>query len=431
MRKPYAGNQPITSEFGYRDLDGDPSNGKENYHTGIDIGYYGDVLAAAEGYVIGLSTAGRVDANPTIDTPANYVIIQHEGGLQTLYWHLSVVSVSLGQRVSEGQKIGVTGKTGWAYGIHLHFGVKLNGVAVNPRNYIDFNSESSNNLSVNSSTMEFITIPQNSGWGLSHVAQLAGYSDAQYPSAWQRIATLNGYSDWHNLQAKFDNGSIAGQTLRVREAATVAAPVADTKEITELKKQVANLTQTIQDNNKKADDAYQALKTASAAQEEAIKQEAQKKYDELSNTKTLLEDKLADVNKELGDLEAHSVRLPEASELADVLTNVIVEEAKARGIKAKWHAFVDAHVKSDYLKSLLKYDWFYLVAGFIAIFSALAAAYQGENAVVLGIISVWGTIAGQVMKYLVTNNDKNGDGKIDINDLNLVDYIKSAQSDQK
>ena len=65
-----------------------------------------------------------------------YVIVDHGGGFQTLYAHLSSLSVSAGQSVSQGQVIGKGGHTGYATGNHLHFEVHLNGSVVNPLSYL-------------------------------------------------------------------------------------------------------------------------------------------------------------------------------------------------------------------------------------------------------------------------------------------------------
>ncbi|MFM2310002.1 MAG: hypothetical protein RLY87_2124 [Chloroflexota bacterium] len=82
-------------------------------------------LAAAAGTVI---FAGVADDN--CDTLA--VIIDHGADVRTLYWHLSSISVEMGQRVAAGDVIGVIGETGCAKGPHLHFGVQYAGVSIDP-----------------------------------------------------------------------------------------------------------------------------------------------------------------------------------------------------------------------------------------------------------------------------------------------------------
>lgn len=83
------------------------------------------VLSAATGTVI---FAGIADDN--CDTRA--VIVDHGGDLRTLYWHLSQITVDVGQTVVAGAQIGVVGDTGCSKGPHLHFGVQYRGVGIDP-----------------------------------------------------------------------------------------------------------------------------------------------------------------------------------------------------------------------------------------------------------------------------------------------------------
>ena len=66
----------------------------------------------------------------------NYVMIDHGGGLYTVYMHCSSLAVSEGTTVSAGQTIAYVGSTGISTGNHLHFGVSLNGSYVSPWNYL-------------------------------------------------------------------------------------------------------------------------------------------------------------------------------------------------------------------------------------------------------------------------------------------------------
>ena len=116
----------ITSYYGWRLH---PVLGYEKLHTGMDIGagYNANIIAAASGTVI---TATYNSAY------GNYVVIDHGGGVCTLYAHQSSMAVSVGQYVSAGEVIGYVGSTGYSTGPHLHFEVIINGSTVDPLGYV-------------------------------------------------------------------------------------------------------------------------------------------------------------------------------------------------------------------------------------------------------------------------------------------------------
>lgn len=104
-----------------------------HFHTGIDMvsGCNAPIVAAGTGVVV---SSGQ--PSWPFDT-AYGVIIDHGGGIMTLYWHMQPrVIVSPGQAVTIGQVIGYEGTTGNSTGCHLHFAVNDNGVWENPRNYL-------------------------------------------------------------------------------------------------------------------------------------------------------------------------------------------------------------------------------------------------------------------------------------------------------
>lgn len=116
----------VTSDYGERVS---PTTGASSNHKGIDIGaaYGADIVAAADGTVKAASYSSAA---------GNYVMIDHGGGLYTVYMHASSMVVSPGQTVSAGQVIAKVGSTGISTGNHLHFGVSLNGSYVSPWSYL-------------------------------------------------------------------------------------------------------------------------------------------------------------------------------------------------------------------------------------------------------------------------------------------------------
>jgi murein DD-endopeptidase MepM/ murein hydrolase activator NlpD len=117
---------PITSEYGWRTH---PIFGTSRYHSGLDIGAdYGDPIRAADGGVV-----------ITAEWLGGYgyaVIIDHGGGISTLYGHNNELLVGVGQRVYKGQVIARAGSTGYSTGPHCHFEVRQNGSPVSPMNYL-------------------------------------------------------------------------------------------------------------------------------------------------------------------------------------------------------------------------------------------------------------------------------------------------------
>lgn len=98
-------------------------------HAGIDISGVRDrTIKAADN--------GKVTEAGYHKGYGNYVMIDHDNGLKTLYAHLSSISVKKGDVVRKGEKIGVMGNTGRSTGVHLHFEVIKNGRKVNPMNYL-------------------------------------------------------------------------------------------------------------------------------------------------------------------------------------------------------------------------------------------------------------------------------------------------------
>lgn len=123
---PTPGYTRVTSEFGYRIH---PILGYRKLHTGIDI-------AAPYGATVVAANTGTVIASYYNSGYGNMIIVDHGGGIATLYAHLSSRLVNVGTSVHRGQTIAKVGSTGLSTGPHLHFEVRLNGIYQNPRSYL-------------------------------------------------------------------------------------------------------------------------------------------------------------------------------------------------------------------------------------------------------------------------------------------------------
>jgi murein DD-endopeptidase MepM/ murein hydrolase activator NlpD len=117
-------NGPITSGYGPRNL-----NGHYEFHPGVDIG-------VPTGTPIRAAAAGSVSIAAPEGGYGNYTCIDHGGGLSTCYGHQERFLVSAGQQVAQGQIIGLSDCTGYCFGPHVHFEVRVNGQTVDPLGYL-------------------------------------------------------------------------------------------------------------------------------------------------------------------------------------------------------------------------------------------------------------------------------------------------------
>lgn len=130
MMWPVPGYSKISSYYGWRFNNTD-------FHTGIDItgsGVHGaPVVAANTGTVVHTKTCPYNGYSYGYGT---YIIVDHGGGITTLYAHLSAIDCKVGDIVVMGEQIGRVGNTGWSTGAHLHFEVRIDGESVNPISYV-------------------------------------------------------------------------------------------------------------------------------------------------------------------------------------------------------------------------------------------------------------------------------------------------------
>ena len=126
MKWPIMGHYTITSNYGMRVH---PITGVYKLHTGVDISATigTDFTAIADGIVV------KAEMNRAY---GNMVIIDHGGGVQTLYAHGSEIVAQVGQEVHSGDVVLKVGSTGYSTGPHAHFEVRINGETVNPLDYV-------------------------------------------------------------------------------------------------------------------------------------------------------------------------------------------------------------------------------------------------------------------------------------------------------
>lgn len=123
---PVPGYYEISSYFGARTS---PVAGASSNHKGIDI-------KCDPGVPVVAASAGTVIVATYNYAEGNYVVIDHGGGVVTLYMHNSSLNVSVGETVAAGQQIACAGSTGISTGPHCHFGVRVNGTYVDPLTYL-------------------------------------------------------------------------------------------------------------------------------------------------------------------------------------------------------------------------------------------------------------------------------------------------------
>ena len=123
---PIPGYTTITSEYGMRVH---PITGAYKLHTGTDIG----APMGADFVAMGKGVVTKAEMTPAY---GNMVIIDHGGGVQTLYAHGSEILVQVGQEVEAGTPVLKVGSTGYSTGPHAHFEIRINGQTVNPMEYL-------------------------------------------------------------------------------------------------------------------------------------------------------------------------------------------------------------------------------------------------------------------------------------------------------
>lgn len=151
-------NNLKTSNFGYR---------WGRFHHGVDLNLkIGTPIYTVFDGIVRISAYGMGFGN--------YVVIRHYNGLETLYGHMSMRKVEVGQVVKAGQLIGIGGSTGWSTGPHLHFEVRYQGNSIDPLLIFDFSKKKNQVFS-----QKFTLLPEHF-WHLGNKTRKRIYHQVKY-----------------------------------------------------------------------------------------------------------------------------------------------------------------------------------------------------------------------------------------------------------
>lgn len=169
-----------------------PTNGVgSSDHGGIDF-------AVGVGTPVVASAAGQVTVATSGSSYGYYIIISHSGDFATVYAHMSSLGVTVGQNVSAGQQIGLSGNTGESTGPHLHFEIRKGGMKVNPAPYLGIAHQTNSSVS-NGGTGGNVTL---GSMDASTASSVSSYGGSGYTAA----MTLSGSTNPTSLGASFFAG---------------------------------------------------------------------------------------------------------------------------------------------------------------------------------------------------------------------------------
>ncbi len=117
----------ITDEYGY-----------SRNTVGYSIAHKGTDFRAVEGTEVMAINKGVVKISRLYTLSGNTIVIDHGSGLVSIYMHLSKLNVKEGDSVESGQIIGLSGKTGYVLGAHLHLAIKINGISIDPAKFLKY-----------------------------------------------------------------------------------------------------------------------------------------------------------------------------------------------------------------------------------------------------------------------------------------------------
>jgi hypothetical protein len=191
---PLAANR-VTSEFGYR---------WRRWHHGVDLDVeIGDsILASFDGIV----RVARYDRSGY----GNFIVLRHYNGLETLYGHMSRLAIGIGDQVRAGELIGYGGNTGRSTGPHLHYEVRYQGYALNPRLIYDFDNNRiiTNLFSITPDLFGHLTNHRQTMWYVVKKGDSLSKIASRHRTSTSKLYSLN----------KLNKSSVlrTGQRIRVR-----------------------------------------------------------------------------------------------------------------------------------------------------------------------------------------------------------------------
>lgn len=257
-------------------------------------------------------------------------------------------------------------------------------------------------LPINNTTMQN-TVTVQSGWGISHVAKAAGYTDYASESRWNYIASLNGYASYKLMHLS------PGQVIKVRVS---------TSELPKVPSEIEKYKEEIQKLEQEHEKEKERLMTKIREQQDSNEKEIQELQERIQG--------LIAAQEELKKDEEEVIRLIDPSfQVEDLFADILNEEQKTGGLIEKWGQIIDSRIGNRILRSILKYDIFVMLGAGLAAAIAFIPSL-GVNAYIATLLT---TLAGIVIKLLIPVYDTNKDGSLTIDDtLILKDYQEEKES---
>jgi len=397
----FDGSYPVTSNYGWRTH---PITKQRKFHNGMDFGVPSNTPLKSRGN----GTALIVSNNDGYG--GKWLVILFDDGSGARYFHLNAHKVRQGQRVHAGQVVALSGNTGRSTGAHLHYEELANGRDRNThRNPIPFITGST--LPVTNKNMVRKEHRVQRGDSMSSLASRIGVS-LQQLKAWNPQIT--------NPNIIYPYATNPGHPF-----SSVYYYVPAQVEVVKDNPELATLQKKIELANAEIANKDDELLKLRQQMDNALYEAKFEAEEEIANLEAELA--AAKAKRDLLELSASEEDLLEHYE--DLTSTIVEESVEVDGLLNKYGAFIDKHIKSKTLRSVLKYELF-VVLGMV-----LSAPTLGVFLVSRGVSEQLATGAvfgaGVIVKLLLTRYDKNEDGKLDLQDTQFIKGFAYAEgSDQ-